>query len=50
MWQVLREQPDNAKAVFRRGQARLAMGNTDGAEEDLRRAVALNPNDTAIRR
>lgn len=48
--EVLREQPNNAKAVFRRGRARLAMGNTDAAEEDLRRAAALNPNDTAVHR
>lgn len=48
--EVLREQPNNAKAIFRRGRARFALGNTDAAEEDLRRAAALNPNDTAIRR
>lgn len=48
--EVLREQPDNAKAIFRRGRARLALGMTDAAEEDLLRASALAPNDAAIRR
>lgn len=30
--EVLREQPDNAKALFRRGRARRLLGQTEAAE------------------
>ncbi len=48
--QVLTSQPDNSKAIFRRGRAQLRMGNTDAAERDLTRAAALSPADAAIMR
>lgn len=48
--QVLTSQPDNGKAIFRRGRAQLRMGNTDAAERDLTRAAALSPADAAIMR
>lgn len=47
--QVLTSQPDNSKALFRRGRARLRMGNTEAAERDLSRAAELSPYDAAIR-
>ncbi len=47
---MLREQPKNAKAIFRRGRAHLELGNTDAAEADLEQAARLSPNDAAIRR
>ena len=46
---VLQVQGDNVKALLRRGQAHLGMRDTDRAEEDLRRADSLQPNDRAIR-
>ena len=47
---VLAEAPDNAKALYRRGKARLALGQTEAAEEDLRKAAKASPDDKAIRR
>merc|ERR1719235_872696 len=38
----------NPKASFRRGQARLALGDLDAARADLNDAVAANPTDRAI--
>lgn len=42
--QVLKIQPKNAKALYRRGIARLHIGVLDGAEDDLLAANSLNPN------
>merc|ERR1719426_207362 len=36
------------KASFRRGQARLALGDLDGASADLKVAVTANPTDRAV--
>eukprot|EP00887_Chlorella_sp_A99_P006126 scaffold22.g6126.t1 len=46
--EVLREQPTNAKALFRRGRARLLLGQTEAALADLEKAAALEPQDKAI--
>lgn len=40
---MLAEDKDNAKALFRRGKAQLALGHTEEAAEDLRRAQKLAP-------
>ena len=42
---VLFAQPDNLKALFRRGQARLGRKNFAGAAEDLGRVVEAKPGD-----
>lgn len=47
---VLAEDKANAKALFRRGKARLALGRAAEAEEDLNAAAEAAPKDTAIRR
>lgn len=39
--QVLKIQPENPKALFRRGVARHALGQTEGALEDLQKATKL---------
>jgi hypothetical protein len=48
--QVLTSQPDNSKALFRRGRAQLRLGNTEAAERDLSHAARLAPDDPAIRK
>ncbi|KAG7672820.1 putative Peptidyl-prolyl cis-trans isomerase FKBP42 [Nannochloris sp. 'desiccata'] len=48
--QVLTEQPGNAKALFRRGTARNALGQTDAALQDLAAAKKAAPGDPAIAR
>ncbi|KAH6912735.1 hypothetical protein BKA70DRAFT_1370240 [Coprinopsis sp. MPI-PUGE-AT-0042] len=40
--------PKTAKAWFRRGQAKLALGQADEAEKDLREANILNPKDDDV--
>lgn len=46
--QVLAEDENNVKALFRRGKARAELGQTDAAEEDLQKARKLAPEDKAI--
>ncbi|KAI9344791.1 hypothetical protein DFJ73DRAFT_839688 [Zopfochytrium polystomum] len=46
---VLEKQPENSKALFRRGQSNLALNNLDAAEADLVKAAKLEPKDAAIR-
>jgi tetratricopeptide (TPR) repeat protein len=41
--------PNNVKALFRRGQVYLAKNNLDKAEEDLKAALAIEPNNASIR-
>ncbi|KAL6760554.1 hypothetical protein V8C86DRAFT_3024307 [Haematococcus lacustris] len=47
--QVLKLQPGNVKALFRRGTARHALGQTEGAKVDLTAAAEKSPDDKAIR-
>ncbi|KAK9807368.1 hypothetical protein WJX73_007775 [Symbiochloris irregularis] len=47
--QVLKEDPENAKALFRRGQASLLAKAHDDALADLRSAAQLAPTDRGIR-
>jgi tetratricopeptide (TPR) repeat protein len=48
--QVLQNDPCNAKALFRRGAARRALGQTEAAVGDLRAAAAAAPGDGGIAR
>lgn len=48
--QVLQEDKDNVKALFRRGKAHSGMGHTDEALQDLQAAAKLAPADKAIGR
>lgn len=41
---MLKFEPENDKALYRRGVARLYVGLLDGAEEDLLAAKEKNPN------
>jgi len=41
-------EPNNVKALFRRGQAYLLQRDTDRAREDLEKALKLSPTDKAI--
>lgn len=46
--QVLVEDKSNAKALFRRGKARLQLQQTEEAQADLQAAAKLAPGDRAI--
>lgn len=48
--QVLMRDRDNAKALFRRGRARAALGQTEEAVADLEAASKLAPSDKAVLR
>ncbi len=48
--QVLQEDKDNVKALFRRGKAHNGMGHTEEALRDLLAAARLAPGDKAISR
>lgn len=48
--QVLTEDENNVKALFRRGKARAELGQTDAAREDFLKARKLAPEDKAIAR
>lgn len=48
--QVLGEDENNVKALFRRGKARAALGQTDAAREDFLKARKYAPDDKAIAR
>lgn len=45
---MLSEDENNAKALFRRGKARAALGQTDSARDDLQKAQKFAPKDMAI--
>ena len=49
-FQVLDVQPDNAKALFRRGVANMNLNKIEQAESDLRRAQEISPegSNTAV--
>lgn len=46
---VLVKDPENAKALYRRGTAYHRLNNLEKAEKDLKAAVKFAPNDKAIR-
>lgn len=45
---MLGEDENNVKALFRRGKARAALGQTDAAREDFQKARKYAPEDKAI--
>lgn len=47
--QVLKGDPNNAKALFRRGQAEMEFRNYDEALQDLGAALRLIPNNKNIK-
>lgn len=46
--EVLQEDPQNAKALFRRGKARRTLGQSEAALRDLEAARAAAPGDAAV--
>lgn len=46
---VLQKEADNAKALFRRGQAYMGMQDVERAKQDLQKAESLSPNDALIK-
>jgi tetratricopeptide (TPR) repeat protein len=48
--EVLSEDKQNAKALFRRGRARFLLGQSEGALKDLEAAQAAAPHDGGIAR
>jgi peptidyl-prolyl isomerase D len=46
---VIQQDPNNAKAYFRRGLAFSMLHDSERAEEDLKEALRLNPSDAAVR-
>ncbi|XP_058187426.1 peptidyl-prolyl cis-trans isomerase CYP40-like [Rhododendron vialii] len=47
---AIREREDNVKALFRQGQAYMALNNVDAAAESFRKALDLEPNDGGIKK
>ncbi|CAI9786333.1 unnamed protein product [Fraxinus pennsylvanica] len=47
---ALRDGENNAKALFRQGQAYMALNDIDAAVESLKKALDLEPNDGAIKK
>lgn len=47
---MLAEDPGNAKALFRRGKARAALGQSEAALADLEKAKEAAPGDGGIAR
>lgn len=48
--QVLESDPNNVKALFRKGQALVNLKDWDKAEDMLKKALNIEPNDKGIRR
>lgn len=46
--QILSEDAENVKAVYRRGQANFGLNNYDAALQDFNKVKMLQPNDHAI--
>ena len=47
---VLRVDPGNVKALYRRGVAGMRLGDLDRAEKDLQEALEIEPGNTAVQR
>ncbi len=45
---ALKVEPNNTKAIFRRGEAQLGRKDIDRAEEDLNTVAKRTPNDKAV--
>jgi len=48
--ETLTEEPNNVKALVRRGQAHMMMGNNDLAKDDFKRALELEPNNADVKK
>jgi len=48
--EVLNRDPNNTKALYRRGKAYLETNSLDKSESDLKKALELDPKDAAIRK
>nr|GMC83358.1 peptidyl-prolyl cis-trans isomerase CYP40-like [Ipomoea batatas]GMC87599.1 peptidyl-prolyl cis-trans isomerase CYP40-like [Ipomoea batatas] len=46
----MRDGENNAKALFRQGQAHMALNDIDAAVESFKKALELEPNDGGIRK
>jgi peptidyl-prolyl isomerase D len=42
---AMRDEDNNVKALFRQGQAYMALNNVDAAAESLEKALQFEPND-----
>ncbi|KAJ7967425.1 Peptidyl-prolyl cis-trans isomerase [Quillaja saponaria] len=47
---AMRDGEDNVKALFRQGQAHMALNDIDGAVESFKKALDLEPNDAGIKK
>ncbi|KAF2316610.1 hypothetical protein GH714_041951 [Hevea brasiliensis] len=47
---AMREGDNNVKALFRQGQAHMALNDIDAAVESFKKAVQLEPNDAGIKK
>lgn len=47
---AMRDGEDNVKALFRQGQAHMALNDIDAAVESFKKALDLEPNDAGIKR
>lgn len=47
---ALREKEHNAKALFRQGQAYMALNDVDAAVKSFKKALELEPNDGGIKK
>ncbi|KAJ6692580.1 PEPTIDYL-PROLYL CIS-TRANS ISOMERASE [Salix purpurea] len=47
---AIRDGENNAKALFRQGQAYMALNDVDAAAESFKKALLLEPNDAGIKR
>jgi len=47
---VLAEETNNIKALVRRGQAHMMLGDNDLATKDFKRALELDPNNTDVKK
>ncbi|KAF5201663.1 Peptidyl-prolyl cis-trans isomerase cyp40 [Thalictrum thalictroides] len=47
---ALREEESNVKALFRQGQAQMALNDIDSAVESFKKALQLEPNDGGIKK
>ncbi|KAK2967542.1 hypothetical protein RJ640_030413 [Escallonia rubra] len=47
---AIRDAEDNAKALFRQGQAYMALNDIDAAVESFKKALVLEPNDGGIKK
>uniref|UniRef100_A0A0D3E2Z3 peptidylprolyl isomerase n=1 Tax=Brassica oleracea var. oleracea TaxID=109376 RepID=A0A0D3E2Z3_BRAOL len=47
---AMRDEDNNVKALFRQGQAHMALNNIDAAAESLENALQFEPNDAGLKK